>query len=121
MRYCLTPREWAQLHSVHWKLAQSRRDELETVRGTGRVPLNLFSLLLLWRSAVTFESKSMEGARVVLQALFQALPLLAVAARCVIGLVHRLVVVLDVRAVRGEALRISKMRLGVENLGRLRG
>ena len=58
-----------------WKLKRMCEDELQTcLRSAGRVPLRLFSIVLLWRSQLTFESKSMEGVHVVLQTMSRAAP-----------------------------------------------
>ena len=62
------------LSDVAWKLKRTHADELNTVRLTGKVPLNLYSVLLVWRSQVVFESKSMEGLHVILQTMARVAP-----------------------------------------------
>ena len=58
--------------AVKMKLVYSA--EIQVVADTGRVPLNLFSALLVWRSELSFEAKSAEGLHVHVQAQARVAP-----------------------------------------------
>ena len=49
-------------------------DESNIVRATGCVPLNLFNVLLVWRSQFAFEAKATEGMHVQLQRMARVAP-----------------------------------------------
>lgn len=63
------------ISDLAWKLKSTHGDELATcAQSHGKVPLRLYSMLLIWRSQLSFESKSMEGVHVALQQLARIAP-----------------------------------------------
>ena len=69
-----TPYSRGGVSDMAWKVKAIYFDEFQTVQNTGRVPLNLFSMLLVWRAQFSFEAKATEGMHVQLQRMARVAP-----------------------------------------------